>query len=142
MCGRAQRAAQPTNDFRLPMPSDIAVAGKRRQHVFVSEVLGPGLIFLRRLANLTTEKRQGLPEAVRVEVGKTGRHEGVLEDRPYGAGAAPVLAVGPGYLEMPSVADHDLGRREQRIVEAPQFLPPQVVDPVNYDLTDVVADGT
>ena len=34
-----------------------------------------------------------------------------------------------------------LRSREQRIIEAPELLPPQVVDPVDDDLADVVADG-
>ena len=42
---------------------------------------------------------------------------------------------------MPGVPDHDLGGREQRIVETPELLSPQVVDPVDDDPADVVADG-
>src|SRR5262249_855160 len=42
---------------------------------------------------------------------------------------------------MPSAADHDFRCRKQRIVETPKLLLPQVIDPVNDDLADVVADG-
>src|SRR5262249_7526655 len=41
---------------------------------------------------------------------------------------------------MPSAADHDFRCRKQRIVETPKLLLPQVIDPVNDDLADVVAD--
>src|SRR5262249_44933023 len=41
---------------------------------------------------------------------------------------------------MLSVPDHDLRRREQWIVETPKLLAPQVVDPVDNYLADIVAD--
>ena len=104
--------AERTNDLGLPVPRDVPVARKRRQNVLVAEVLGPSLVLFGRLADLAPEKRQGLPEAVRVEVGEAGGREGVLENLPDGARAAPVLAVEPRCLEMPSVSDHDFRRRE------------------------------
>jgi hypothetical protein len=44
----------------------------------MAQVLRPRLVFLPQLADLAAEQRQGLPEAVRVEVGQSGRREGVL----------------------------------------------------------------
>src|SRR5262245_43531927 len=41
---------------------------------------------------------------------------------------------------MPGVPDHDPGRGEQRVVVPPELLPPQVIDPFDDDVTDVVAD--
>jgi hypothetical protein len=41
---------------------------------------------------------------------------------------------------MPSVPKHDFRRREQRIVEAPEFLLPQVLNPVDYDQANILAD--
>jgi hypothetical protein len=78
----------------------------------VAEVLGPSLVLLRRLADFAAEKRQGFPEAMRVEVGQAGRREGILENLSDWAGAAPVLAVEARCLEMPSVTDHDFRCRE------------------------------
>ena len=109
---RLDRVAKRADDLRLPVSGDVAVARKRRQHILVAEVLGPRLVLLGRLADLAAEKRQGLPEAVRVEVGEAGGREGALENRSDRAGAAPVLAVEARCLEMPTVPNHDLRRRE------------------------------
>ena len=48
--------AEPTNDLRLPVPRNIAVARKRREHVLVAEILAPGFVLLWRLADLTSEQ--------------------------------------------------------------------------------------
>jgi hypothetical protein len=73
---------------------------------------GPRLVFLRRFTDLAAEQGQGLPEAVRVEIGQAGRRERCLEDRPDPARAAPVFAVEARGLEKPGVPDHDPCRRE------------------------------
>src|SRR5260370_10571442 len=127
------------NDLSLPVPPHIAVAGKRRQHILVAQVLAPCLVLLGRNADLAAEKRQGLTKAVRVEVGQTGGREGVLENCADGASAAPMLSVESRCLEMPSVTDHDLGRWKQRIAEAPELLPPQVINPVDDYREDIGA---
>jgi hypothetical protein len=75
--GRAKCA----DDLRLPMRSNVAVARKRRQHIVVAEVLRPGLVLLRRLADLTSQQCQGLPETVWVKIGQAGRCERVLKAR-------------------------------------------------------------
>jgi len=90
-----------TNDLGLPVPCNIAIARKCRQHVLVAEVLRPCLVVLRRLADPTAKERQGLTEAMRVEVGQAGRREGILENLSDWADAAPVLAVEPRCLETP-----------------------------------------
>jgi hypothetical protein len=107
------------NDLSLPVPPHIAVAGKRRQHILVAQVLAPCLVLLGRHADLAAEKRQGLTKAVRVEVGQTGGRESPLENVPNGTGAAPVLAVEPLCLEMSRIPDYDFRRRKQRIIETP-----------------------
>src|SRR5262249_53133274 len=61
---RLDRVAKRADDLRLPVSGNVAVARKRRQNILVAEVLAPRLILFRRLADLATEKRQGLPEAV------------------------------------------------------------------------------
>jgi hypothetical protein len=45
-------------------------------------ILRPGLILLRCFAHLSTQQRQRLPEAVRVEVWQSRRRERRLEDAP------------------------------------------------------------
>jgi hypothetical protein len=47
--------AERTDDFGLPVPRNVAVARKRRQHILVAEVLGPRLVLLGRLADLAAE---------------------------------------------------------------------------------------
>jgi hypothetical protein len=49
--------AEPTNDLSLPVPRNVAVARKRRQDVLVAEILRPGFVLLRRLADLPAEQR-------------------------------------------------------------------------------------
>jgi hypothetical protein len=73
---------------------------------------------------------------MRVEVGQAGRRKGILENLSDWAGATPMLPVEARCLEMPGVPDHDFRRGEQRIVEPPDLLPPQVIDPVDDDLSD------
>src|SRR5215470_1376632 len=68
LLGLAERAY----DLRLPMPCNVTVARKCREDILVAEVLGPSLVLLGRLADLAAEKRQGFPEAMRVEVGQAG----------------------------------------------------------------------
>jgi hypothetical protein len=46
----------------------VTIAAKRRQHVLMAEILRPGLILLWRLAFLSAEQRQRLPEAVGLEI--------------------------------------------------------------------------
>jgi hypothetical protein len=81
--------AECPNNLRLPVASNFSVARKRGHDIFVAQVLRPSLVFLGRVADLTAEKRQRLPKAVWVEVGQTGRREGVLENLPNGSGALP-----------------------------------------------------
>jgi hypothetical protein len=69
-------------------------------------------LLLRRLADLSAEKRQGLSKAVRIEIGEAGSRKRILEDRPNWAGAAPVFAVESRCLKMPRVTDYDLRGRE------------------------------
>jgi len=61
--------SEPSNNLSLSMPPNIAVARERCEDVLMAEVLTPGLVLLGRFADLTTEKSEGLPEAVWIEVG-------------------------------------------------------------------------
>src|SRR5262245_36501313 len=121
------------------MAAHVSVAAKRRQHVLMAEILRPGLVLLRRLALLSTEQRQRLPEAMRVEVGQACRLERLLEDGPDRTSAAPVLTIQSCRLEPEIGADRDLSRREQWIVQPPELGCPQVGDPLDHHRSDVVA---
>ena len=107
------------DDLRLAMAANIAVAGESRHDMIVPKVLRPSLVFLRCSANSAPEKRQGLPETVRVEVRKSGRRERLLEYLPDRTGIAPVPAIQSGGHEAKIGTRSDARRREQRIVEPP-----------------------
>ena len=87
------RLAREGNDLRLAVGADIAVARERRQDVIVPKILRPCFVFLRRLANSVSQKRQCLPKTVRAEVRKSRGGKCVLEYLPDRSAAAPVLAV-------------------------------------------------
>lgn len=108
LLGRAKRA----DDLALAVLSDIAIARKCREDVLMAEILGPGLVFLRRFADLAAEKRQRFPKAVWVEVWQAGSCERVLEDLADGTGGAPMLALETRCLETAAIPDHDLRCRE------------------------------
>src|SRR5258707_591309 len=113
------------NDLSLPVPPHIAVAGKRRQHILVAQVLAPCLVLLGQNAALAAKRRQVLKKVVRVEVGQTGGREGVFENRAEGASAPQLLSVESRCLKMRGVPPHVFGRGKQRLPEPPDFLPPQ-----------------
>jgi hypothetical protein len=44
--------------FCLPVAAHVAIAAEHRQHVFMTEILRPRLVFIGRPAELATEKRK------------------------------------------------------------------------------------
>jgi len=112
------RLCQLADDFTLSFNGDLAIARERRKHLFVAEVLAPGLELLRRAAELLAQLGKRLSKAMRIEVGEPGTRERILENLPDRTRAAPMLVVETGCLEMAAIPDRDLRCREQRIVEA------------------------
>src|SRR5262249_10160934 len=98
---------------------------------FMTEILRPGLVFLRRPAFLAAEQCQCLPEAVRIEVREARRRECLLEDGPDRTGATPVLAVQSCRRKPEIFADGDRCRRGQGIVQSPELVRPQVSHPID-----------
>jgi hypothetical protein len=58
----------------------------------MAEVLRPGLHFRPGLANIPSERDQGVTEAVRIGIRQACLFERPLEDGPDRAGIAPLLA--------------------------------------------------
>ena len=82
-----------SDEFGLPLVPNLAVARERGQHLFVSEILAPGLELFGRAARPLSKLRQGLAERVWIGIGNAGARERLLEDgtdgrciRPVGAG--------------------------------------------------------
>src|SRR5262249_29335278 len=98
------------DDFPLSIAADVALAAQFRQQVFMTEILRPGFVFLRRPAFLAAEQCQCLPEGVRIEVRQARRRKRLLEDGPDRTGAAPVLAVQSYRRKTEIFADRDLCR--------------------------------
>jgi hypothetical protein len=120
-----EKSGHCSNDFGLAAAINIPVASECRKHVLVSEILGPCLLLLGRLAKLPAEESEGLPKTVRIEIGQARRHERLLGDGPDRTGVAPVLAVQAHRPEPEIVADRDLGRRKKRIVQPPKLFRPR-----------------
>src|SRR5262249_8637924 len=107
--------------------------------MLVPQILRPSLVLLGSLTKLPTKKCQGLPKTVWVELGKSCRCKRLLEDAPDRVRVAPVLAVQAHRPEPQIVALRNLGCREQRIIQPPQFFGPQIGYPIGHDRPDVVA---
>jgi hypothetical protein len=111
----AARPAQPVQNIRLPVAGNRAVAGERRQYVFMSKVLAPSLELFGRLANFFAQSRKRVAEAMRVEIGQACCFERLPEYPANGACVAPTLSLQAGDFEMPAyIADFDSRGWKQR----------------------------
>ena len=76
------RAGEPTHEFALPRIWDLTVAGERRHHLLVAEVLAPRLELLGRVADLLAQLGKRVAERMRIGVGEAGADERLLENFP------------------------------------------------------------
>jgi hypothetical protein len=130
-----------SDDMRLPLTGNLAVAGECCQHAFVSHVLAPGLEFLRASAELLAEAGHGRTEAVRVCIRNTSPLERFPKNRANRPGIAPVRPSQAARLKLMRFTESDLGSEgearwycaggEQRrfggTVPDPQLLAPESV---------------
>jgi hypothetical protein len=126
-----------SDQFSLPVGSNLSIARKCRQYLFVPEVLAPGLELFRRSTKAFTELRQRLAKRVRIGIRKVGAGESLLEDRSDRRGIRPMQAGKAAYLELVILVLNDLGCGKQGIDRAEKPLGGEVSDPICNDLTNV-----
>ena len=76
------RTRQPTHEFALPRICDLTVAGERRHHLLVPEVLAPRFELFGRSADLLAQLGKRVAERMRIGIGEAGADERLLEDFP------------------------------------------------------------
>ena len=95
-----RRAAERFHDFALALRRDPAIAPQRGKYALMPQVLAPCLQVLGRLAKAVSKLHERIAQAVRVEVGQSGRFKCLPKNPTYWPRAAPVVATNPNRLEL------------------------------------------
>jgi hypothetical protein len=104
----------------------------------MAQILGSCFEGLGRFAHPLAKSDKRLPEAMRVKIGQARPHEGVPDNGADRRGVAAAVSVKSGRFKMTTGPPSNSRPWEKRIVQAPKFFYPQIMDPIRHDLPDIV----